>query len=97
MEQFTINESFINNEKQLIEEKPVKQLSNIKAFFTLFKGFIAVGILFLPNGFSNGGWLFSTILMVFSYLLSYYCIHLMITTKLQHGGNFMELGQKAWG
>lgn len=37
------------------------KIGPLKTFFTLFKGFVATGVLFIPKGFRNGGWLFSTI------------------------------------
>lgn len=37
----------------------VQKLSDTMVFFTLLKGFIGTGILFLPNGFYNAGYGFA--------------------------------------
>ena len=55
----------------------VKKQGLLKTFFTLIKGFIGTGILFLPKGFENGGYLFSPIALLFAGALTCYC-----TTKL---------------
>jgi hypothetical protein len=36
--------------------KKVKKLGTMATFFTLIKGFIATGCLYLPKSFVNGGW-----------------------------------------
>lgn len=54
-----------DEEKELLKAKleisHVKKLSDLATFFTLVKGFVATGVLFLPNGFYNGGWFFSIV------------------------------------
>ena len=42
----------------------------VKTFFTLIKGFIAAGVLFIPKGWCNGGWLFSSLAMIASWALT---------------------------
>ncbi|ODV64452.1 Avt4p ASCRUDRAFT_16472, partial [Ascoidea rubescens DSM 1968] len=53
----------------------------LKAFFLLFKAFIGTGILFLPKAFLNGGLLFSSIVLFFFGLYSYWCYYLLVQTK----------------
>jgi hypothetical protein len=43
-----------------IDEQKVGKIGPLKTFFTLMKGFVATGVLFLPKGWKSGGWLFST-------------------------------------
>lgn len=52
-----------NTKRRLKDEHDLEKTGKIgplKTFFTLIKGFVAAGILFLPKGWCNGGWLFST-------------------------------------
>ena len=51
-----------------------KKMGDFATAFTLFKGFVGAGILFLPNGFYNAGWLFGVIAMTFSVAVTFYCI-----------------------
>lgn len=74
-----------------------KKNGSIKTVFTIFKSFIGTGILFLPAFFKDGGWLFGSVVLIFSVIISYYCMDLLIRVKLEHGGTFMEIGEKAWG
>lgn len=55
------------------------------------------GILFLPNGFQEGGWLFGIIAMFVSVIVTFYCIYLLIKVKLKVGGSYSDIGQMAWG
>ena len=48
----------------------VKKLDNVMLFFTLLKGFIGLGLLFIPNGFYNGGWAFSILSLFMSMVVT---------------------------
>ena len=43
--------------EDLVTDK-IKKLGPFNTFLTLFKGFVNIGILFLPHTFSTGGFLF---------------------------------------
>ena len=49
-----------------LDEEKAGKIGPAKTFFTLIKGFVAAGVLFLPKGWRNGGWLFSTITLLLS-------------------------------
>lgn len=49
-----------------VEEERVGKIGPAGTFFTLLKGFVAAGVLFLPKGFVTGGWLFSSIALILS-------------------------------
>ena len=83
----TLTEFDDDDKKEVQEQK----MGYIKTFFSLFKGFIGTGILFLPNGFKDGGWLFSIIILIFSVIISYICMDKMIKSKVAHGGTYMDL------
>ena len=80
--------------KREIEVAAVKKNGAIKTFFTLMKGFIASAVLFLPKGFRNGGWLFSTISLTCSALLTYFCAMLLIRIRQKYKGfSLSEIGR----
>lgn len=56
--------------KTKIDEEQTGKVGPIGTFFTLLKGFVASGVLFLPKGFVTGGWLFSTIALCISCVLT---------------------------
>ena len=72
-------------------------MGNFATAFTLFKGFVGAGILFLPNGFYEAGWLFGIIAMLISCTITFYFIYLLIKVKYEVGGTYGDIGYKAWG
>lgn len=65
--------------KEEITVKHIKKLSNCETFFTLIKGFVCTGCLYLPkSAFVNGGWLFASFCMVVSAFLTMYCASLLL-------------------
>ena len=91
-----------NTQRRIKKEdnlKNVKLLGPWATAFSLFKGFVATGILYMPQNFINGGYGFSTIAMVGSLFLTLYCAKLLLDTRKKLGGNlsFSEIGEKTWG
>jgi proton-coupled amino acid transporter len=72
--------------------------TTIKAVMLLLKSFIGTGVLFLPRGFRNAGWLFSVVTLLFFSVMSYWCFMLLINTrsKLSHG-SYGDLGGALFG
>ncbi|ODV95637.1 hypothetical protein PACTADRAFT_28339, partial [Pachysolen tannophilus NRRL Y-2460] len=56
--------------------------STFKTFLLLLKAFIGTGVLFLPKSFSNGGLIFSNLMLLVFSLLSYYCFVVLINVRL---------------
>jgi proton-coupled amino acid transporter len=83
----------------MIESEKVKseKLSDIKVFFTLIKAFCATGILFLPKSFYNGGWLFSSILLIGSMFLTMMCAYKLLAARKAHKVSYSLLGKKSAG
>jgi amino acid permease len=81
------------------EKKQVELLGPIATGFTLFKGFVCTGILYMPLSFVNGGWLFSVIALVLALLLTLYCIRLILEVRGKLGGNlsFSDIGMATYG
>jgi len=83
--------------KNAIVKELAPKLSNTAVFFTLMKGFVGSGILFLPNGFSNAGWLFSNAALLFSMWITLVSILLLLRVSDKYEGSFSELAELALG
>ena len=66
--------------------------------FTIFKGFVATGILYVPKDFYNGGYIFTPITLIISLFVTLYCAKLLLQVNDRiGGGSFPEMGFKAYG
>lgn len=63
------------------ETAEIKKLGPLATGFTLFKGFVCSGILYLPTSFVYGGSLFSAVALVLALILTLYCIKLMLDVR----------------
>lgn len=68
-----------------------------KAILLLLKSFVGTGVLFLPKAYSNGGMLFSNLVLLFVAALSYYCFVLLVKTRLRVAGSFGDIGGILYG
>lgn len=59
----------------------IEKLGPMATIFTLFKGIVASGILYLPTSFVNGGSLFSAVALIFSLVFTLYCIKLLLEVR----------------
>jgi amino acid permease len=76
----------------------VKKLSPLQTYFSLLKGFICTGILYLPKNFKNGGWAWALVSMVMSFFLTLFCMIKLLECKAKTpGGSFTDIGYKALG
>ena len=83
--------------KEEIEEEVTGKVGLASTFFTLLKGFVAAGVLFLPKGFVTGGWTFMTGSLIFSCCLTIFASIKLIQVRLKHKLSFPEIGEKAYG
>ncbi|KAI8386826.1 transmembrane amino acid transporter protein-domain-containing protein [Blakeslea trispora] len=79
------------------KESSHKKATVVKTVFLLFKAFIGSGILFLPKAFSNGGLLFSVLLMWFMGAISLYCFLLLLDCKEHLIGSYGDMGGQLYG
>lgn len=77
--------------------KKVKKLGPLATGFTIFKGFVAMGILYMPKNFVNGGYGFSAITVLAALVLTIYCATLLIEVYDKVGGSLPEIGKKVYG
>lgn len=80
-----------------IEEERVGKIGPAGTFFTLLKGFVAAGVLFLPKGFVTGGWLFSSIALIASCLLTIVCALKLVAIRKKYKISYSDIGFKAYG
>jgi amino acid permease len=68
-------------------------------YFSTLKGFVAIGILYMPKNCLNGGWLVSLIAMVMSFFITYYSVIKLLEArdKLPAGGSYSEITAFALG
>jgi amino acid permease len=70
----------------------IKKLSPLRTYFSLVKGFIAIGILYSPKNIKNGGWLWAIVCMVLGFFLTLVClIKLIQARQVLGGGSFSEI------
>lgn len=80
------------------EFNPRGTATDRKAYFLLLKAFVGTGVLFLPKAFSNGGLLFSILVLSTFGFLSYWCYLLLVLTKRTiRVSSFAEIGLKLYG
>lgn len=76
---------------------PAQKIGLSKTIFLLFKAFIGSGILFLPKAFSNGGLLFSVIVMWLMCAISLVCFLLLLDCKNHLNGSYGDIGGHLYG
>ena len=64
----------------------------VKTYFSLINGMMALGVLYLPQGFVRGGWGFGIIILTISCSATTWGIHKLIEVREIYGGSFSELG-----
>lgn len=75
----------------------LKEGGSLNAALLLLKSFVGTGVLFLPKAFSNGGMLFSSLVLLFVSALSYYCFVLLVKTRFKVPGSFGDIGGAVFG
>lgn len=92
---------FLDEESGLLSDETVNThgtATERKAYFLLLKAFVGTGVLFLPKAFSNGGLIFSILLLAFFGFLSFWCYLILVYTKVATGvSSFAEIGNKLFG
>jgi proton-coupled amino acid transporter len=83
--------------KNQIDEENTGKIGPAGTFFTLLKGFVASGVLFLPKGFVTGGWLFSSVVLSLSCVLTIVCSLKLIAIRKKYKLSFSQIGFKAYG
>jgi proton-coupled amino acid transporter len=62
------------------------------------KGFVCVGVLYVPKAFINGGWLFTMGALTASAICTCYCSHLLLDSKKAiKAESYTALGKACFG
>lgn len=72
-------------------------LGKTKIYFTLFKGMVGIGFLYLPIGYSYAGIAFSIIAFLICSYFSSEGFNRLIAAHEKVGGSYSELAEKAGG
>ena len=75
----------------------VKRLGPVATAFTVFKSYVATGILYMPNQFYVSGWLFTAILVLISLGMNLYACKLLLEVHNKTGGSLPDIGYAAFG
>ena len=80
-------------------QEEVGLLGPVATGFTIFKGFVASGILYLPTNFTTGGYGFSGIMLLGALAMTLFCIKLLLDTRVALGGKMSlpEIGFACYG
>ena len=65
--------------------------------FTIFKGFVCTGILYMPRDFVNGGYGFSSITILGCLFFTLYCASLLLEVYGKVGGSLPDIGMAIYG
>ena len=66
-------------------------------YFTLLKGFICTGIIYLPKSVYNGGWGFSAFALILSFALTLTCFFKLLECRAITGKTaYTDIGQYAY-
>ena len=81
------------------EQEPQKLLGPWSTAFTLFKGFVGTGILYMPTAFISGGSVFSAVALLGTLLVTLFCIKLLLQVRSTLGSHlsFSDLGVATCG
>lgn len=83
---------------QRVTQQAKGQASTLETVMLLLKSFVGTGVLFLPKAFYNGGLLFSSSVMVFVSLISYWCFMLLVSSKeYTKQASFGDIGGVLYG
>eukprot|EP00826_Nyctotherus_ovalis_P054501 TRINITY_DN7140_c0_g1_i25.p2 TRINITY_DN7140_c0_g1~~TRINITY_DN7140_c0_g1_i25.p2 ORF type:complete len:159 (-),score=32.23 TRINITY_DN7140_c0_g1_i25:826-1251(-) len=72
-------------------------LGGTQMYFTIFKGMVAIGVLYLPKGFSDSGWAFGSIAFLVCAFFSSEGFNRLISSHEKVGGDYPTLAKKAGG
>lgn len=84
-----------------VAERPKDELSAclgpVQIYFTIFKGLVGIGVLYLPKGFTYSGWLTSVIALMICGVFTLEGLNRQIRSHEKAGGGYPELAEKAGG
>ena len=90
-------DSMAMSEKMGTMVDAVKKLGPISTAFTVFKSYVATGVLYMPNQFYVSGWLFTAITLLISLAMNLYSCKLLLEVQSVTGGSLTDIGYAAFG
>ena len=87
--------------RKVLKEEALNNVTKLGPYataFTIFKGFVCTGILYMPKDFINGGYAFSAACIIGSLIMTLYCANLLLQISEKTGRNdFPSIGFTAFG
>ena len=87
--------------RKVLKEEALNNVTKLGPYataFTIFKGFVCTGILYMPKDFINGGYAFSAACIIGSLIMTLYCANLLLQISAKTGRNdFPSIGFTAFG
>ena len=72
-------------------KEEVKKLGPVATAFTVFKSYVATGVLYMPNQFYVSGWLFTAIMLLISLAMNLYSCKLLLEVHDVTGGSLPDI------
>ncbi|OQR88399.1 vacuolar amino acid transporter, partial [Thraustotheca clavata] len=81
----------------LVDAAEIKGASLGHAFLSLLQAFVGTGILFLPQGFQQAGFVVAPIMLTITTLINVFCMFRLLACRELVGGSYSHIGQEAIG
>lgn len=86
------------NESVEVKNEELKLLTPIETYFTLLKGMVCSGFLYLPRAFVRGGWVYMSVVLVCVSVLSTYSMLLSLEARKKlKATSLPDLAYKTYG
>jgi amino acid permease len=98
----TLNSLSQEIKKQIVKQSEVQNIKKLGpwgTYFSTLKGFVAIGLLYMPKNTLNGGWGFTIFAMLFSFFVTYYCVIKLVEArdKIPGGPSYSEICEVTMG
>ena len=87
----------VKDEKLESMKSQIQKLGPTATAFTVFKSYVATGVLYMPNQFYVSGWLFTAITLMISLVMNLYSCKLLLEVHDKTGGSLPDIGFAAFG
>jgi len=93
----TDNTTIVLDIKEEKKSEISASLGTTQMYFTIFKGMVAIGVLYLSKGFSDAGWAFSTIAFLACAYFSSEGFDRLVSAHEKANGDYPALAMKTGG
>jgi hypothetical protein len=96
---YSLSQDIKNQIVKQSEVQNIKKLGSWGTYFSTLKGFVAIGLLYMPKNTLNGGWGFTLFTMLFSFFVTYYSVIKLVEARARftNGLSYSELCEVTMG